>query len=1008
MSDRLDELAKSSVTGERVREKHTRKKKLLGGLSRLFDQYKEASGLNGSSQIGADFEAFVAGRKPYTAQEEEMFRQAELGHQEAAALREQRRRREGYEEPMYFAEGGVLDRATRLGKTQNGRDIVAGEAGREYVVPEGKTRDLGSGLKVFDTDELGRGAPSGATELAKGGIIDYQAYANAPTNDFKNALLQVAQELTNGSFAGSLDDAKAIVGKAIEADIQKMMANPPKNGGKGLYATDISGRATDKMSQALGPNPTTADRAAWDAYLSNYGLSADFQPLTVRSGGVDAATRQALAASGTSLADFLKGINAQVQGKAFSHANYGHVYDAIPGWSSHWNGNRPGATINASPLSATGAATLARLVGAGAGTPPPGPVGPTTPVDPNDPQEAVPPGNLNEVVTVPKLTPHLMGEYRQVFAQLGQLRGMNVNDTNKEQLAQLKLAGARGADVFKIAQRSKSLLYQAQLQQLSQLGINPAQQSEYTRLIQTYGNSDPDLIDNTRGFTDQEKADLIKNIYNRNAGDKTAIQAEKYLFGRMEELHRNVRERGLSLTDTQLKQYDRLGLGYKGLDPEQLQLAGEFDDWFNGEFLSLRERVPLHNQKGEPTYLGGMHPNFDPAFISQVLPQAHAARLKYESSEIFKGLTPDRVKGLKPSLAEVLEKAERVPFAQEQFAGQTRQEKEAARMGQINRRLADIREWRQAGLSGQADAFGRGMQPFNDAADVSFLSSQRQAAYEAAVPLKQQFDAAQARGDLGTAQRLWDQIEPLNTQIGELKDQIGILTPHIKEHVDTLGEQTVAIRDELKERKQTYSALSAQHDELVKEREGLLGPNRTRKDQEIAAVKGEMDTVHAEIKSQAKELGRLSFEKKTLTDLIHEPQGRAITGMGKRPETYGQQAWNELKSGYAPQRLFWEFQNIQQMQYMAFMPMLQMRQQYLGQQAAMGQANYALGAGTMPQSVLQAMAAQANMSRASSAFGQGVDNSIAMSAWKGLTGFLGRNEGAARCSARFDLTRPPP
>ncbi|MCL4303190.1 MAG: hypothetical protein KJ077_46320 [Anaerolineae bacterium] len=1016
---RLEELAQSEVTGHLVREKHSRKKKALGGLSRLFDRYKEVSGLNGSSQVGADFEAFVVGRRPYTAQEEEMFRQAELGHQEAAALREQRRRREGYTEPMYFAEGGVLEGATRIGKTRGGRDIIAGEAGREYVVPEGKTQDLGNGVKVFDADSLGKGAPdlkgpggsgSQPVMLAKGGLIDYQAYANAPANDFKNALLQVAQELSSGSFAGSLDDAKALVGKAIEADIQKMMANPPSGAYKGLYATDITGRATDRMAQALGPNPAAADQAAWNAYLGDYGLSADFQPLTVRSGGVDAATRKQLAASGTSMADFLKGISAQVQGKAFSHANYGHVYDAIPGWSSHWNGNRPGATIPSSPLSTTGAATLARLSGAGAaaggGTPPVGPTTPATGGSPNDPQEHVPAGRLDEMVTVPKLTPQMMGEYRQVFSKLGELRGINPADTNKEQLQLLKLAGQRGTDVFKIAQRSKNLLYQEQLQGLAKLGINPAQQSEYARLINTYGNSDPDLINNERGFTDQELAEITRNIYSANAGDDSAIKAERYLFGRMEELHRNVRERGLSLTDTQVKQWDRQGLGYKNLDPEQLKLAREFNDFYNSEFLSLRERIPFHNQKGEPTYLGGQHPNFDPSFINQILPQAKAARLKYESGEVFKTLTPDRVARIKPSLAETLQNAEAVPFAQEQLAQQTRQEKEAARMGQIDRRLDDIKAWRQAGLAGQVDAFSSGMQPFDDAADVSFFSSQRQAAYEAAVPLKHQYDAALGRGDLRTAQRLWDQIEPLNTQIGELKDQIGILTPHIKEHVDTLGEQTVAIRDELKERKQTYSALSGRHDELVKERSGLIGPDRTRKDQEIAAVKGEMDSVHSEIKSQAKELGRLTYEKKTLTDLIHEPQGRAITGMGKRPETYGQMALNELKSGYAPQKLFWEFQNMQQMQYMAFMPMLQMRQQYIGEQAALGQANYALGAGSMPQSVLSALASQANMSRASSTFGQGVDNSIAMSAWKGLTGFLGRNEGAGAFlgAAGFDLT----
>ncbi|GIK40226.1 MAG: hypothetical protein BroJett011_40590 [Chloroflexota bacterium] len=1026
----LDELAESEVTGRLVREKHTRKKKALGGLSRLFEQYQQDSGLNGSSQVNKDFEAYVAGRRPWTKEEQEMLRQAELGHEEARRLRRQRLTK-GYEEPMYFAEGGVLDRATRIGQTQFGRPIVAGEAGREYVVPENKTQDLGGGVKVFDTDSLGKGAPdlkgpggsgSKPAMLAKGGIIDYQAYANAPTSDFKTALLQIAQELTNGAFTGSLDDAKAIVGKAIEADIQKMMANPPQNGGKGLYATDITGRATDRMSQALGPNPAPADQAAWNAYLGDYGLSADFQPLTVSSGGVDAATRQQLAASGTSMADFLKGISAQVQGKAFSHANYGHVYDAIPGWSSHWNGpstgsghgNRPGATIPTSPLSATGAATLARLSGADV-TPPPGPpfgdfpgspVGPPTPVDPNNPQEAAPPGQLNEIVTVPKLTPQLMGEYRQVFDQLGQLRGVNPWDTNKEQLAQLKLAGQRGTDVFRIAQRSKSLLYQQQLVELSQRGLSSAQQSEYTRLINTYGNGDPDLLNNERGLTDQERTDLTRSIYQQNAGNDTAINAERYLFGRMEELHRNVRERGLSLTDTQVKQYDRLGLAYKPIDPEQLRLAGEFNDWFSGQFASLQESIPLHNQKGEPTYLGGAHPNFDPAYISQVLPQAHAARLKYESSEMFKSLTPDKVARIKPSLAEVLEKAEQVPFAGEQLKQRTQAEKAAARLGQVDQRLGDIRAWYNAGNAGRSDAFSRDMQPFDDAAEISFLSSQRQQAYEAAVPLKQRYDEAMKRGDLGTAQRLFDQIEPINTRIGELKDQIGALTPYVKEHVETLSQQTSVIREDLKERKQTYSALAAKEKELESETIDLSGAARQAKEADLKAVRSERATIHNEIKDQAKELGRLSFEKQTLTDLIHEPQGRSITGLGSRPQTYGQQAWNELKQGYSPQRLFWEFQNMQQMQYMAFMPMLQMRSQYLGEQAALGQANYALGAGTMPQSVLSAMASQANVSRASSAFGQGVDNSIAMTAWKGLTNYLGRNEGAGALlgSVGFDLT----
>ncbi|MCQ3977568.1 MAG: hypothetical protein DPW09_29415 [Anaerolineae bacterium] len=1011
----LDELGKSEVTGPLVREKFNRKQKLLGGLGRLFDRFKEVSGLNGASEIGQDFENFVSGKKPYTAQEEEMWRQAELGHEEARRLKRQRWEREGYNEPMYFAEGGVLDRATRIGKTQNGRDIVAGEAGREYVVPEGKTRDLGNGVKIFDEDSLGPGAPEGSQPvmLAKGGLIDYQGYANAPTSTFADALRQIAQEITQGAFNGSLDEARRLVGQAIEADIQKMMANPPQNGGKGLYATDITGRMTDRISQALGPNPAQGDRDALNAFLSEYGLSADFQPLDVRSSAVDLATRKQLAAAGTGIGDFLKNISAQVQGKVFSHANYGHIYNAIPGWTSFWGSGRPGATIPNSPLTGAGAAKLAQLAagpppaGSGGnmpGMPPPGPVGPTTPVQPAQTGPANPP---REIVTVPKLTPQMMGEYRHIFDQIGALQGFNPYDANAEQIASLKLAGQRGTDIFKIAQRSKNLIYQQELVDLAGLGINTAQKSEFRRLIETYGNGDPDLVDNIRGFTEAEQQDLINNIYAMNQGDESTQKAERYLFGRLEELHRNVRERGLSLTDTQIKAWDRYGLAYQGVDPEQLRLAREFDDFFSTEFPQLGNvTVPLTNQKGEPTYLGGAHPNFDPAFVSQVLPQAHAARLKYEASEKFKNLTPAAVASMRPDVAAVMSQAEAVPFAQEQYKQRLKADKQAARLAQVDRRLADVQEFYRAKFSGQADAFSSSMQTFDDAAQVALWSSQRQQAYEAAVPLKRQYDEALQRGDLGTAQRLWDQLDPLNTRIGELKDQIGTLTPHIKEHIDTLGQQTTAIREDLKERKATYTALAARHDELVKEKAELSGAARLSKAADIGTVRGEMDAVRAEIKSQAKELGRLEMEKRTLSDLIHEPQGRAITGLNKRPLTYGQMALNELKEGYSPQRLFWEFQNIQQMQYMAFMPMLQTRDQYLAQQAALGQANYALGAGSMPQSVLSAMASQANMSRATTAFGQGVDNSLTMGLWKGLTGFLGQNEGAGSFlgAAGFDLT----
>jgi hypothetical protein len=279
---------------------------------------------------------------------------------------------------------------------------VAGEAGREDVVPEGKTTDLGGGLKLFDTDDLGRigrgaeeqgsrgekfsSAPllpsTPAVLLAKGGIIDYEAYGAARPNTFDDAIRQVAYELSGGQFAGDVDAAKAMVRQHIEENIKQLAANPPQHGLPGLMASSMPGRVTDLMAMALGPNPAAADFSTWNELLGEYGLSADMQPLGVNPGQIDTDVKRQLQAqtgndpstgSGynkeayrAALAEYMKGLNAQLAGKDFSHANYGNVYNAIPGWQGYWNtpaGRRPASTVPAIALSDTARANLERLIG---------------------------------------------------------------------------------------------------------------------------------------------------------------------------------------------------------------------------------------------------------------------------------------------------------------------------------------------------------------------------------------------------------------------------------------------------------------------------------------------------------------------------------------------------------------------------------------------------------------------------------------------------------------------
>jgi hypothetical protein len=118
------------------------------------------------------------------------------------------------------------------------------------------------------------------------------------------------------------------------------------------------------MAIALGPNPADADRAKWAGFLSKYGLSADYQGIGVNPEQIAPETKQRLQDQGVPLGDYMAQLSQGLVGKQFSHANYGHVYDAIPGWQAHFagGGKRYDPMKPSSPLSDTARANLARLI----------------------------------------------------------------------------------------------------------------------------------------------------------------------------------------------------------------------------------------------------------------------------------------------------------------------------------------------------------------------------------------------------------------------------------------------------------------------------------------------------------------------------------------------------------------------------------------------------------------------------------------------------------------------
>jgi hypothetical protein len=285
----------------------------------------------------------------------------------------------------------------------------------------------------------------------------------------------------------------------------------------------------------------------------------------------------------------------------------------------------------------------------------------------------------------------------------------------------------------------------------------------------------------------------------------------------------------------------------------------------------------------------------------------------------------------------------------------------------------------------------------DSASRIGAMAQERRAKYEAIVPKIQEYNQALDSGQIGRAQKLHDELSPLVDELKDLKENIGLLKPEVKDHVDALKKQTSVIKEQIAERKQEYTALGQKlSDQQGKLAELKQGPERLTQADKVGQTKAQMSAIEKEIEERTRTLGGKQAQIEALEEMLGESAGGTPRALGKRPVTRWQRAMGELGKGYDPQRLFYQSQMLAQGYYMLGQPLAKARQEYLSTQYSMGQAEYAFGTGSMPQSVIQSQISQANMSRAWAGLGKGVEESWVMQGAFGVPGLYGISDYLAK------------
>lgn len=238
------------------------------------------------------------------------------------------------------------------------------------------------------------------------------------------------------------------------------------------------------------------------------------------------------------------------------------------------------------------------------------------------------------------------------------------------------------------------------------------------------------------------------------------------------------------------------------------------------------------------------------------------------------------------------------------------------------------------------------------------------------------------------------EINELVDKMKELKEAAASLTPEIKDHRDSLASINKELRGDMSSVGQRVTAARTELRTVRQQlASGKLG------DEEKAFLEGERGRLETELGTSSREYRQkrrqIAANEAQIEALRTPSLGIAGATRVKPPPSVGSQVWGELSKGYDPQRLFYQSQALMQGYYMLGLPLLGARQQYLDTQFSVGQAQYALGSGGIPDEVIDSQINQANLSKAVQGLGHGVENSWVMRGVYGLSEYLADNESAA-------------
>jgi hypothetical protein len=321
--------------------------------------------------------------------------------------------------------------------------------------------------------------------------------------------------------------------------------------------------------------------------------------------------------------------------------------------------------------------------------------------------------------------------------------------------------------------------------------------------------------------------------------------------------------------------------------------------------------------------------------------------------------------------------------------------KQQLRLTKSDRGMGDL-IGRQVSLSaGRFDRSGFEPGAMATAGEISGLAQERRAIYEQFAPMKTQYDRAKAEGRMGEAKQLHQQMQPLLANLNELRDNIGMLTPQVKEHIETLQHQTKSIEKRASEDEKIYSQLRQRYDTLATQREATKDKfGRMRISSEMGDVSNQMTEYNQRIMASRRQIGAGEAEVGALRGLMGTPGGGTPRALGAQPQTRMDRLGGFLGKQLNPQRLFYESQALAQGYYMLGMPLAQARESYLGSEISRGRMEFALGLGGVGPEVAQVQRQRAIMGDFGVGVGQGVNRAV--SPWINRIGSaMEANEGFA-------------